>query len=63
MAQTLWKIIELYGRGMGTDEVAEEMGMASATVRAHLLRAMRALRAGSKLETVLIAARLGLIRL
>lgn len=56
------RALELSARGLHVPEVAAEMGIPAAAVRAHLAAALRGLEANSKLEAVLIASRLGLIR-
>ncbi len=54
-------VLELAAGGLINDEVAACLGIGRDEVRRHLVSAMEALKAGSKLEAVIVALRLGLI--
>jgi DNA-binding CsgD family transcriptional regulator len=56
-------VLQLAATGLLSDQVAERLGMSSDEVRGHTARAAAALRAGSRLEAVLLALKLGLINL
>jgi two-component system, NarL family, nitrate/nitrite response regulator NarL len=57
------QVLELSATGAGTSEVATMLGMSLDEVREHLDSAISLLGAQSKLEAVVRAVRLGLIRL
>ena len=57
------RVLALLATGLLTDEVAAHLELGSEEVRRHLLRAILALGARSKLEAVVIALREGLIDL
>jgi DNA-binding NarL/FixJ family response regulator len=56
-------VLSFSATGLGTVEVAEQLGLPPDEVRRHLRAAILALGAQSKLEAVVFAAREGLIRL
>ena len=56
-------VLRLSATGLLTDAVADRLGMSTHQVRRHLVRAMAALGARSKLEAVVLALELGLITL
>ena len=56
-------VLQVSATGLLTDEVAIQLGMDPDEVRRHLVGAMAALGASSKLEAVVLALRLGLIEL
>ncbi len=56
-------VLQLSATGMTSDEVAAHLGTTPGQVRRAIARAIAALGAGSKLEAVVIALRLGLIDL
>jgi DNA-binding CsgD family transcriptional regulator len=55
------EVLRLLSRGHRIDEVAERLGVASATVRNHAQRVLPKLGASNRAEAVSIAIRLGLI--
>jgi DNA-binding NarL/FixJ family response regulator len=55
------RVLELLARGLTTDEAAARLGVSPGVVRRHLAAAIVALGAGSKLEAILAALRLGVI--
>ncbi len=56
-------VLRLSATGMNSYEVAEHLGATPDQVRRDISRAIAALGAGSKLEAVVIALRLGLVEL
>lgn len=56
------EVLRLLGEGMTTNQMAEEMGLSPETVRNHVKSTLRELNAKSRLEAVLTAYRLGLLR-
>ena len=56
------EILRLLGEGLTTNQMAERMGLAPETVRNHVKSTLRELNAKSRLEAVLTAYRLGLLR-
>ena len=57
------EVIELLASGITVGQVAERLGITVNTVRSHLKKAMTKLGAGSRLETVMVALKSGLIEL
>ena len=57
------EIVELLARGMTIAKVAERLDITANTVRSHLKKAMGKLGASSRLETVIVALKSGLIEL
>lgn len=56
-------VLQCLANGLSTDEVAVALGITPHTVRSHLKHAMAKLQVRSKLEAVIRALRLGLIKL
>ncbi len=56
-------VLRMLATGAGTTSAASQLGISTATVRAHVQAALRKLSAHSRLEAVAEAARLGLITL
>jgi len=57
------RVLELLARGLTTSEVAVCLSMTSDEARGHLARSITTLGVTSKLEAIVKAAQLGLIRL
>jgi DNA-binding CsgD family transcriptional regulator len=56
-------VLRLLARGKSTQQIAEELHLAPATVRNHVARLLKALGARTRLEAALIALRYGLVSL
>ncbi len=56
------EVLQLMGRGLGPRAIAERLVVSPHTARGHVKRVMVKLGAHSQLETVVIAARAGLLR-
>jgi DNA-binding NarL/FixJ family response regulator len=63
LSREVWRTLALAAHGFTTAEVADRLGLDLATVRHHIFQAMSVLGTTSKLETVVVALRLGLIAL
>jgi DNA-binding NarL/FixJ family response regulator len=57
------RVLQAYARGGSAEQVAAELGVSAGEARAHLQAVMRRLGTCSKLQTVLVAVRQGLISL
>jgi len=57
------RVLELIAEGLSNSEAAEQLGIPVELARAHLIASIDTLGASSKLETLIIAVRHGLIRL
>jgi PAS domain S-box-containing protein len=55
------EVLRLLGDGLTTQQMADEMGLATETVRNHVRGVLAQLGAGSRLEAVLVAHRYGLL--
>jgi DNA-binding NarL/FixJ family response regulator len=53
-----WEILDLLGEGRTTSEIAQQLGLSSATVRGHLRMLLRALEAHTPAEAIQAAQRL-----
>ena len=56
------QVLQLLAQGGSTEQIAAELHLARETVRNHIRQVLKALGAHSRLEAVVIARRLGLIR-
>ena len=57
------EVLQLLAEGASTTQASEQLGISSATLRAHVQAILRKLGAHSRLEAVAEAARLGVITL
>ena len=56
------EVLRLFGAGLTTSQIAEQMALSPETVRNHVKSTLSTLNAKSRLEAVLTAYRLGLLR-
>ncbi len=57
LTQQEMRVLRLVGRGLGNDEIGEELGISPSTVRSHLKGVYRKLQLNSRAEAVSYAAR------
>jgi DNA-binding NarL/FixJ family response regulator len=57
------EILQLLARGLPNKRIADALGIADGTVKAHITNLLEKLRASSRTEAVAVAYRLGLIRI
>ena len=56
------EVLELVAQGLGTDAIADRLGVSSLTARNHLQNAMAKMQAHTRLEAVVTAVRSGIVR-